>query len=188
MKKLLLIALLALNLQGCIFVAGAAAGAAAIAIVNDKRSVQSVLQDKNIANTATDNLKADPDFRDAHISVTSFNRIVLMTGEVSTADLRQRAETIVQAIPNIAHIYNEIQVKGSASTLSVANDAWITAKIKTMMLANRDLRSSSIKVVTEGSTVYLMGIVSHEQSNIASDIARQVTGVEKVIRIFQYTD
>ncbi|OAI49635.1 hypothetical protein AYO45_06945, partial [Gammaproteobacteria bacterium SCGC AG-212-F23] len=181
MRKILLIALLALNLQGCIFAAGAAAGAAAIAIVNDKRSVESVLQDKNIANAATDNIKADTTLRDAHINVTSFNRVVLMTGEVSTADLRQRAETIVQSIPNVGHIYNEIQVRGSASTLSVANDVWITTKIKTMMLANRDLRSSSIKVITESSTVYLMGIVSHEQANIASDIARQVTGVEKVI-------
>jgi osmotically-inducible protein OsmY len=177
------------TLQGCIFVAGAAAGAAGIAVVYDHRKLEQILLDQRIANTAIDSIKADPQLKeDGHINVTSFNRVVLLTGETTTPALRQKAEALVHAIPDITRIYNEITIKGPTSSLTRASDAWITAKIKTQMLATKNLQSGTIKVITENGAVYLMGVVSQNQAETTVDIARQVAGVQKVVKIFQYTN
>jgi len=189
MKKLTLLLMLALSLQSCIFVVGAAAGAAAIAIVYDHRKVEKILKDQEIANQAVEKLKSDSALaKDAHINVTCFNSVILLTGEATTPELRSEAEDLIRSIPNVTRVYNQITLKGPTSALSRTSDSWITTKIKTLMLANKDLKSSSIKVITESGTVYLMGMVSHPQANIAVNIARQVDGVQKVIKIFQYTD
>lgn len=189
MKKLLVIMLLALSLQGCIFVAGAAAGAAAIAVVYDHRKLEKIILDQNIAKLIASKIAACPElFADSHINVCCFNQVVLLTGEATTPELRQRAEDIARAVHDVNHVYNQITVQGTSSPLSRTSDAWITAKIKTEMLATQNLQSGTIKVVTENGSVYLMGIVSHQQACTAVDIARQVSGVERVIRMFQYTD
>ena len=91
-------------------------------------------------------------------------------------------------MPDVTKVYNEIAVKGPTSSLSRASDSWITTKIKTQMLATKGLQSGSIKVVTENGAVYLMGMVSREQADTSVNIARQVTGVQKVVKIFQYTN
>jgi osmotically-inducible protein OsmY len=123
-----------------------------------------------------------------HIEVTTFNQIVLLTGEVSTAEQRQQAEDIARNNPDVKKIYNELAVTGATSTLTRTSDSWITTKIKSTMLATEDLKSGTIKVVTENGTVYLMGMVSHDQADMAVDIARKVSGVQKVVKIFNYTD
>ena len=188
MKKLLTILALILSLQSCIFVAGAAAGAAAIAVVYDHRKLEKIVQDQTIGNNVIDKIKTVPDLRDSHISVTCFNQIVLLTGETTTDALRQEAEDVTREVPDVKRIYNEIMVKGPSSSLTRASDTWITGKIKTQMLATKGLQSGTIKVVTENGSVYLMGIVTKRQAEIAVDIARQVSGVQRVVKIFQYTD
>lgn len=188
-KKLLLVTLLALSLQSCIFVAGAAAGAAAVGVVYDHRKLENILEDQNIANAIVNRIAADPNLSDkTHVNVTAFNRVVLLTGEAPTADLRQQVEGIAHNIPNVGKIYNEITVQGPTSSLTRTSDSWITAKIKTQMLATKDLKSGTIKVVTENGSVYLMGMVSHAQADMSVDIARQVAGVQRVVKIFQYSD
>lgn len=188
MKKLLTIAALALSLQGCILVVGAAAGAAAVAGIYDHRKVEAIATDQKITNDTVDRINAIPGLKDNnHISVATFNQVVLLTGE-ATADARQQAEAAANSVPNVVKVYNQIEIKGVSSSLTRTSDAWITAKIKTQMLATKDLKSGTIKVVTEDGTVYLMGIVSHEQADGAVSIARQVAGVQKVMKIFQYND
>lgn len=189
-KKILTIFTLTLTLQGCFFVAGAAAGAAAIAVVYDHRKLESILEDQQIAVKIDEKFRRSPILRNdnTHINVTCFNQVVLLTGETTSPDLRQEAENLAQSVPNIRKIYNEINIKGPTSTLTRTSDSWITAKIKSQMLATEDLKSGTIKVVTENGTVYLMGIVKHNQADMAVDIAREVSGVQKVIKIFQYTD
>lgn len=189
MKKLAITVIaLSLSLQGCIFVAGAAAGAAAIAVINDHRSFDAALKDKDIASQANNAIRSTSELEDSHIVVTSFNKVVLLTGEVNSSRLRKLAEEEVQTVPDIKHIYNQILIKGTASTLSRASDSWITAKIKTKMLATEDLKSTMIKVITENGTVYLMGNVTREQADAAVYIARKVKGVQKVIRVFEYVE
>lgn len=189
-KKILAITALSFSLQGCIFVAGAAAGAAGIAVVYDHRKLEAVILDQRIANDISEKFKATPTLNNdnTHVNVTCFNQIVLLTGETPNPQLRQDAENLARNVSDVKRIYNEITIQGPTSSLTRASDSWITTKIKTQMLATEDLKSGTIKVVTENGAVYLMGVVKHSQADMSVDIARQVTGVQKVVRIFQYRD
>lgn len=189
MKRLVLLMCLTLSLQGCIFVAGAAAGAAAIAVVYDHRTIQNVIEDTKIANKVADRIKSVPELaNDSHIEVTVFNRVVLLTGETPKPEWRQQAEALTKSVSGIGRVYNQISIQGPTSTLTRTSDSWITTKIKSEMLATENLKSGSIKVVTENGIVYLMGIVTRQQADTAADIARQVSGVQKVVKVFQYKD
>lgn len=187
MKNLILMITLVLSLQGCIFVAGAAAGAAGIAVVYDHRKLEKIALDQKIANAVYAKIHGFAALRDkTHIDVTCFNQVVLLTGQATTPALRQQAEDLARSVPDVNKVYDEVTVKGPTSNLTRASDAWITAKIKTQMLATKDLKSGTIKVITENGNVYLMGMVTHEQADMAVDIARQVSGVQRVVKIFQY--
>lgn len=186
--KVFFVCVLTCYLQGCIFVAGAAAGAAAAAAVYDHRKLEQVAADGAISNKIVDKINAIPGINDNnHISVTVFNGVVLLTGETITPEVRDQVEQVAHSVPNATKVYNEIQIKGATSTLSRASDTWITTKIKTVMLATKGLKSGSIKVVTENGTVFLMGVVTQEQADATVDIARKVAGVQKVVKVFQYT-
>ena len=187
MNKILLLIVLTFSLQGCFFIAGAAAGAAGVAVVYDHRKIEQIISDEKISKMASDKLRFNEQIKEkTHLEVTCFNGIVLLTGEAPSVELRQLAESLVNSVPNIKRIYNQITLKGPTSALTQASDTWITTKIKTQMLATKGLQSGTIKVITENGTVYLMGIVSREQADIAVDIARQVAGVQRVMKIFQY--
>jgi osmotically-inducible protein OsmY len=125
---------------------------------------------------------------DSHIEVTVFNNIVLLTGEAPTLELKQKAEEQAKKEQGVVRVYNQISVEGPTSTLTHTSDAWITTKIKSKMLANDELKSSSIKVVTENGAVYLIGVVSQQQADVAVNIARHVSGVQKVVKVFQYNN
>lgn len=186
-KHLFVISALALSLQGCIFVAGAAAGAAAVAVVYDHRTISNSLQDTQIANKIANKIRAHRSLREeSHIEVTVFNGVVLLTGETPESNDRQKAEDIARSVSGVDKIYNQITIEGPTSSLTRTSDSWITTKIKSQMLATEDLKSSSIKVLTENGVVYLMGNVTQEQAETSVDIARQVSGVQKVVRVFQY--
>jgi|SRR5579862_9924704 len=187
MKRLLAITGLALSLQGCIFVVGAAAGAAAVAVVYDHRTIANTIQDTKLANSVSDAIKAVPALHDeSHIEITAFNNVVLLTGETPNAAWREQAETLAKSAAGNVRVYNQISIQGPTSALTRTSDSWLTTKIKAQMLAEEDLKSSSIKVITENGVVYLIGSVTQQQANIAVDIARQASGTQKVIKIFQY--
>ena len=177
------------TLQGCIFVVGAAAGAAAIAIVYDHRTIENTLQDTKITNQIVSKLRQVPALHnESHIEVTVFNQVVLLTGETPNPDWRDQAEAITKSVSGVSKIYNQITIDGPTSSLTRTSDSWITTKIKGQMLATENLKSSSIKVITDNGVVYLMGSVSREQATIATDLASQISGVRKVVKIFQYTN
>jgi osmotically-inducible protein OsmY len=188
-RKLAVITALTCSLQGC-FVVGAAAGAAAIAVVYDHRTIDATLQDNKIANKISDKINRVSVLRnDSHIEVTVFNDTVLLTGQTPSTEGREKAGEIAKMYAgNTARIYNQITIQGPTSTLTRTSDTWISTKIRSLMLAKEDLKSSTIKVVTENGTVYLMGVVKRQQADVAVDIARQVSGVQRVIKIFQYQD
>lgn len=189
MKRLGFVCLLTALLQGCIFVAGAAAGAAAIAVVYDHRPIESTIEDNKLANKIVETLHQIPALKnECHIDVTVFNNIVLLTGEAPKPEWREEAGRIANETPNVKKVYNQITIQGPTSSLTRTSDSWITTKVKSQMLATEELKtnSSSIKVVTENGVVYLMGTVTRQQADTAVDIARQVSGVQKVIKVFQY--
>jgi osmotically-inducible protein OsmY len=189
MKKIIALITVTLSLQGCIFVVGAAAGAVAVSAVYDHRKVEQVTQDNNTNNKVIDKINAVPGLKEnSHISVTTFNKVVLLTGEANTPEIRQQAEEAAHTVADITQVYNQLTIQGPSSSLSRTSDSWITTKIKTQMLATKGLQSGTIKVVTENGAVYLMGIVSRDQADTSVNIARQVSGVQKVVKIFQYTN
>jgi osmotically-inducible protein OsmY len=186
MKKLISLFILSCLLQGCFFIAGAAAGAAAIAVVYDHRTIKKSLQDTEIANDIAAKINAVTALRnESHIEVTVFNHVVLLTGETPKQDWRAQAESIASSVPGVTRVYNQLAIQNPTSSLTRTSDAWITTKIKSQMLATEDLKSSSIKVVTENGSVFLMGIVTAQQAETAVDIAREVSGVQRVVKIFQ---
>lgn len=181
--------LLSASMQSCIFVAGAAVGAAtAGAVVFDKRTAKQTDTDKAITEQIENKLNDNEDIENsAHIVVVTFNGVVLLAGDTPNAEMQTQAATIAKTVPRIKKLYNQIAISGKPSALSRVNDSYITAKIKTQMVATESLESSEIQVVTVAGTVFLIGEVNKDQAQIATDIAQHVSGVEKVVRVFQYS-
>jgi osmotically-inducible protein OsmY len=152
-----------------------------------KRTIGSIVDDEVIETKTLVNIRKTGDrLAKAHIVVTSYNGIVLLAGQVASAPLREQAATVAAAIPKVQRVYNELTVSGATSGMARSNDAWITAKIKSKMLAKSAIPANRIKVVTENGTVYLMGLLSKEEGDRAAELARKTAGVQKVVRIFEY--
>jgi len=124
----------------------------------------------------------------APVSVHSFNAVVLLIGQVPTNSARELAGETVRKLPNVRQVHNELQVQAPISLLAGANDSWLTTKIRSKLLTNRDIESGRLKIVTENNTVFLMGLVTHAEAEIVTDIARHTGGVQKVVRVFEYID
>lgn len=191
-KRILLICLtssLMLLLQACVPIAFATGAAIGGTIISDSRSTMTMLDDRNIAYTAQMRLDAKADLRNkCRVSVTVFNRIVLLVGQAPNADLRIRAANIVNTVPKIKRIYNQIEIGTPLSTSEVAHDSWLTTKVKTALLAEKGLHSTQLKITTENSVVYLMGVTSRSQASLAAIKASSVDDVAKVVKLFEYTE
>ncbi len=172
-------------LAGCapLLIGGAVVGGAMVA--TDRRTSGSQVDDEVIELKAKGRLgEAFPDDR-AHVSTTSYNRMVLLTGEVPTDADKTRAEQIVARIDNVVSVVNEIAV-GPPNTFSErTTDTFVTTKVKASIVDAKDLFANSIKVVTHRGVVYLMGRVTEREAMRASEIARGVSGVVKVVRVFE---
>lgn len=166
---------------------GAAVGAGG-AIVNDKRSITTMTEDSRIMHELSMAIIKNSEFRTSHIVLSAFENMLFLGGQVPEARLKRLAETLALRHPDVKRVYNEITVGPNTTFTQQSTDTWITTKVKTMMLARSGLKSGSIKVITEQGVVYLMGEVSHDQSNLAVDVARRVNGVKKVVKLFKYTD
>ena len=153
----------------------------------DRRSSGAYIEDQEIELKASkaidDSLKAN-----VHANVTSFNRHVLITGEVSNDANKAKAESLVKPIQNVNSINNQLVVGSNTSIGSRSNDAYITSKVKTKFLTENKFPANYVKVVTENGTVFLMGLVTHKEGDDATEIARAVTDVKKVVKDFEYID
>jgi osmotically-inducible protein OsmY len=176
-------ALAAASLSGCaLLVGGAVVGGAMVA--TDRRTTGSQVDDETIELKA--NNRMNEAFGDrARVSTTSYNRMVLLTGEVPTDADKTTAEQAVARIDNVQSVVNELSV-GPMNTFSEkSKDTFITAKVKASLIDAKDLFANSIKVVTHRGTVYLMGRVTEREANRATEVARGVSGVVKVVRVFE---
>ena len=129
---------------------------------------------------------ASPLLKDANVSVTSFDGVVLITGQVPSADLIPLATSEVSSLRNVKKVYNELEVAGNTTLLSRTNDSWLTTKIKSQMAANEATEATRIKVVTENSVVYLLGLLTQAEADAAVELAREVEGVQKIVKLFDY--
>lgn len=181
-------ALSAALLQGCAAVAvgGAATG---VAVAHDRRTTGTIVDDESIEVKAASALNADKEIRDqTHLNVTSYNNSILMTGEVPTQQLGQRAYKIVSGLDKVKKVHNETTVAAPSSFGSRSNDTLITSKVKARMVATKGFDSTLVKVVTERGVVYLLGLVTQGEGKLAGEIARQTDGVQKVVKLFEYQD
>ena len=184
---ILVIGMIAL-VQGCagLVVAGAAVGVVA---ASDLRPAKVMMDDKVIEMTATDKIYSDRDLQTrVHINVYSYNYVVLLTGEALSNELENKAVDIVRHVKNVRRVHNEIRVADLTSFESRAKDSWISSKIKTNMFATKNFDATKVEVITENRTVYMMGFVTEKQGAQAAEIARQVEGVEKVVKLFEYIE
>ena len=172
------------SLTGCIelMVGGAVMSGVAAA---DRRTLGAQTEDKAIAVKGESRVPAVTG--DAgHVNVTSFNRRVLLSGEVRDEAMKSAVEREVRTIDGVQSVYNELVIAGPASYTSRSNDALITTKVKASLVDMKTISAASFKVVTESGTVFLMGRVTQREGTVAADVARGVGGVQKVVKLFDY--
>lgn len=176
-------------LMGALLVSCAAVvavGAAGSMAVYDRRSISSIERDTRIFYVVHKAIVSDPRFRYSHILVSSYNSVILLVGQTPSASLRLVAEKVARSTLNVNRVYNEITIGSPLTFAERSKDTLITTQVRSNMLAEKDLESGSIRIVTENRIVYLMGIATAEQVNIAVNVARHVPGVTKVVKVFQY--
>ncbi|HYD75224.1 BON domain-containing protein [Ramlibacter sp.] len=176
-------ATLAATLTACApLVLGGAAVGTLVAL--DRRTSGAQLEDEGIELRAAARIREAMGER-AHVNVSSYNRQVLLTGEVPTDRDKQQAELIVSKVENVKGIYNELGVMGNSSLTQRSSDTLITGKVKASLVDDRELSANAFRVVTERGTVYLMGRVTQREADKATQIARSVGGVQRVVRLFE---
>ncbi len=167
---------------GPLIVGGAMVGGSLVA--TDRRTSGAQLDDEAIELRAANQIRSNLGTR-VRVSVTSYNRQVLLTGEVPNLQDKQRVEQVVKTVDSVASVVNELAVLNSPSLMDRSADALLTGRIKAMLLDARDLQSNAFKVVTERNTTYLMGRVTQREADRATEVVRATPGVQKVVRIFE---
>ena len=171
-------------LNGCAVVALGGAAAAGGYLVGEDRRPGAVMTDDEAIELRAGN-RISGKFPNVHVNATSYNKLVLLTGEVPNAETKTEVERIVQGIEGVRGTYNELTV-GPPSALSArANDSYVTSKVKTRFLDGRRFNPVHVKVVTEQGTVFLMGLVKKNEADDATELARTTTGVNRVVRLFE---
>ncbi len=153
-------------------------------VATDRRTSGAQLEDEGIELRSASRIQDNLGDR-VHVNVTSYNRRVLLTGEVPNAQDRQLVEQVVSKVDNVQSIVNELAVLGGSTLTQRSNDALVTGKVKASMVDAKDLFANAFKVVTERGIVYLLGRVTQREADRATDITRGVGGVQKVVRVFE---
>jgi len=189
LQRIFCLLITGITLHGCaapLLVAGGAAGAT---LANDRRTPSAFIDDQK-TEARIHNLVANDKIlsKDSHISVTSFNGIVLLTGQVLHQSQRDRIAALMKDQRGIKRLHNEIQVAAPTSMQSRSRDSWLTTKVKSALLRHKTLNALQVKVVTENDVVYLMGLVTRAEGSAAAAAVQQVSGVRGVIKVFEYLD
>jgi len=171
-------------LGGCFGATVVGVGAGAL-MAADRRPSETFVTDESI-ELRTGNRIGEALGDRAHVSVSSYNRVVLLTGEVPDAAARSQIEKIAGGVPNVKAISNEVQIAGVSTLGARGNDAYITSKVKARFIDANKFAVIHVKVVTEGGTVYLLGMVTQRESDDAVEIARTTGGVQRVVRMFEF--
>ncbi len=183
---LLLLPLMLASLQGCFPVVAAGVGTGAM-MAQDRRSTGTLVDDQGIELRALEKVSSQYGTQ-VHVNITSYNRKVLISGEAPSKAIRSGVEAIVKRVANVRQVHNEMSVSGLSSLSSRSSDALITSNVKLMMMDDQRVDATKIKVVTERATVYLMGLVSRSEGNLATENARSARGVQRVVKLFEYLD
>ncbi len=150
-------------------------------------SPYSRLDDERNETLALKNIRAaHPDLKDAHINVNSFKGYVLISGQISSEAHIELATEVVNRMRNVKQVHNELVVAGPTSIISRTNDSFLSTKVRAQLASSTDLQSNRLMVVTENGVVYLMGVVTRQEANLAVEETRQVYGIQKIVKVFDY--
>lgn len=191
MKPLIACLILAsLLIQGCapLVVGGAATG---VAVVHDRRSTGTVIDDQTVEINALARLLRDDQLRNnTHINATSYNGVLVLTGEAPTEDLRYRAVSILGSIPNVKRVQNEIILAAPSSVMSRSSDTLIASKAKVALfdVKVQGFDPTRVNVIAENGVVYLLGLLRHPEADAVVEVVRRVGGVQRVVKLFEYID
>lgn len=189
LSRLCIVTTLAATLSGCAAVVVGGAVATGAVVAHDRRTTGTVVEDKEIQLRAVDLRASDPDIgARSNISITTYNLKVLLTGQAETAELAQRLAARIARLPRVTHVYNEVEVGAQATLSDAASDTYLTASVKAALF---DIELDGfdplrVKVTTSNSTVYLMGLMTRQEADAVSDKVRYLSGVKKVVRLFDY--
>ena len=177
-------ALLSGALTACVpLLLGGAVGGGAL-IATDRRTSGTQLEDEGIELRALSRLRSALGER-SHVNLTSYNRQVLLTGEVASAQDKQQIEQTVAGVENVSTIVNELAIMGNSTLTQRSSDALVTGRVKATLVDARDLSANAFKVVTERGTTYLMGRVTQREADRGTEVVRSTPGVQKVVRMFE---
>lgn len=176
---------LAALVGGCAAVAVGAGAAAGYSVYEDRRSTGTQVEDQRIESRASSAIDQRFGWK-VHVNVTSYNRQVLITGEVPDAVSHAEVEKLVAAVPGVRTLSNELLIGPLSSVPARAGDSVVTTNVKTRFLGAKNFNAVHVKVVTEAGVVYLMGMVTEVEANAATEIARTTDGVKKVVTVFEY--
>lgn len=186
-RGLLLVSLLCLT--GCAAVVGTTTGGEGVQENLGRRSIGAMVDDGSIETQVKVNLDAaDEGLKNAHISVVSFNGVVLLVGQVPNQDLKNLATRVATTPSRVKVVHNELEIGPASSFLARSNDTLLTTKLKALMLADPTVSGMRTKVVTENSVVFLMGLVTQREADLIVDLVSNASGVAKVVRAFEYID
>ena len=173
-------------LSGCAAVVLGGAAATGVLLTEDRRTVGTITEDQGIELKTGS--RVGERVPGAHINTTSFNRLVLLTGEAPTTAAREDIERVARGVENVRGVYNELQVAGNSALTARTNDSYLTSKVKARFLDGQKFSPVHVKVVTESGVVYLLGLVKRAEAEAATDVARTTGGVAKVVKLFEYLD
>lgn len=171
-------------LQGCIPVIVGGTGMA-VAMVSDRRTSGTYVEDESIEWKAVKRIE-DRLGDKVHVNATAFNRKLLLTGEAFNETSRDEAGRVAAAVENVKEVVNELRIAPTSTLSARSNDTYISSKVKARFVDQKDFRVQQVKVITEAGTVFLMGLVTEKEGQAATEITRTTSGVQKVVRVFEY--
>lgn len=184
-KQLLLICATSLMaLQGCavLFVAGTAATAVAL---HDRRDISTQMEDKAVEIGINNSLSKRPELVDrTRVRVFAVNGKVLLVGQVPSHEFKSQVDEIARTQDGVSRVYNELEIAQPISLSKRSEDSWISTKVRADLVGNKEMDFARVKVVTENQRIYLMGVLTQEEADLATEITRNVSGVREVVRVF----
>lgn len=184
--KIALLIAAVIILQGCVAAAVVTVGTG-VKVATDRRTVGNQIDDQTIVLNAYAKLKKHAEINDKmNIQLVSLNGKMLVVGQAPTEHLRDSVIKILSDIEGITELYNQIRLTNTTSVLTRSHDTWLTSKVKVALLTDDRVDGTNIKVVTENGEVFLMGLVTQQEAEIAVNIARNISGVNRVVKAFEY--
>ena len=188
-QQLSMALILLVTLSSCVTALVAGAAIATIDIIHDRRTAGEYFDDGTIELTARNYLLSKPEIRAAaHVKPTSWNGILLITGEVDDENIKQAMVERFRNIDGVRQLVDETAITGKTAFLARTNDAWITTRVKTLLVTKMGLDANRVKVITTRGSVYLMGSGTQAEGARATELARKVKGVARVVKVFEYTE